>query len=378
MNTPVVGTVVTFVDGHVVDANTNEQHNGTVPYQVRRRLMDGGFAELSMTTTGRPRWNYRETYTPTTMNFATVSIMDSISKYPKPKSLMLSDLKWRYLVRSVLRGKNIMMTGPSGCGKTLAVQSVAQSMPNRSYFYFNLGATQDPRSTLIGNTHYSKDVGTFVAESLFTRAIQTENAIILMDELTRANPDAWNILITVLDENQRYLRIDEHPSTPTIKVAKGVTFIATANVGMEYTGTRVLDRAMLDRFSAIVEMEPLPQESEAELLAMKFPQLDSSTIAAIAEIASTTRLQVKSDDPKVTTSISSRLTVEMADLINDGFTLEQAAETCIYPFFSDAGGVDSERTFMRQLVQKFIFNGVDEQLDEQLYTDYSKNEQLPF
>jgi hypothetical protein len=65
-------------------------------------------------------------------------------------------------------------------------------------------------------------------------------------------------------------------------------------------------------------------------------------------------MQVKSEDPKVTTSISSRITVEMAGLINDGFTLAEAAEACIFPFFSSAGGNDSERTYMRQLVQKYL------------------------
>jgi MoxR-like ATPase len=161
-------------------------------------------------------------------------------------------------------------------------------------------------------------------------------------------------LITVLDTNQRYLRIDERPDTPTVKVANGVTFIATANVGSEYTSTRVLDRAMMDRFSAVVEMEPLNVEQETSLLYMSHPGLSKESVQAIAEIAAHTRLQVKSDDPRVTTSISSRVTVEMAGLLRDGFTLEEAAEVCIYPFFSDAGGMDSERTYMRQLVQKYI------------------------
>ena len=161
-------------------------------------------------------------------------------------------------------------------------------------------------------------------------------------------------LITVFDENQRYLRIDEKPDTPTIKVAKGVTFIATANIGSEYTATRVLDRAILDRFTAIVEMEALSKDDEYKLLAMTYPNLDQQNITAIAEIAAHTRQQVKSDDQKITTSISSRLTVEMAGLIHDGFSLMEAAEVCIYPFFSDAGGADSERTYMKQLVQKYL------------------------
>lgn len=45
----------------------------------------------------------------------------------KPERLVISPLKWRYLIRSILRGRNLMMTGPSGCGKTLAAQSAAEA-----------------------------------------------------------------------------------------------------------------------------------------------------------------------------------------------------------------------------------------------------------
>jgi hypothetical protein len=82
--------------------------------------------------------------------------------------------------------------------------------------------------------------------------------------------------------------------------------------------------------------------------------VNADQVRAIAEIADHTRQQVKSEDPKVTTSISSRITVEMAGLLNDGFTLAETAEACIYPFFSSAGGNDSERTYMKQLVQKYL------------------------
>ena len=180
------------------------------------------------------------------------------------------------------------------------------------------------------------------------------NAIVLLDELTRGHADAWNILMPVLDETQRYIRIDEMPDTPTIKVAKGVTFIATANIGAEYTATRVLDRAMLDRFASIVEMEPLEKADEIHLLTMTYPTVASVDLESIADIAAHTRLQMRSEDPKVTVAISSRMTIEMAGLLNDGFTLSEAAEACVYPFFSPAGGNDSERTYMRQLVQKYF------------------------
>jgi nitric oxide reductase NorQ protein len=270
----------------------------------------------------------------------------------KPKGLFMDELKWKYLLRSAVRGKNIMMTGPTGCGKTLAAQSLVKSL-NRPDFYFNLGATQDPRATLIGNTHFDKVKGTFFSESAFVKAIKTPNSIILLDELSRAHPEAWNILMTVLDQGQRYLRLDEAEGSPIVPVAEGVTFIATANIGNEYTSTRVLDRAIMDRFTTI-EMDVLNKEQELELLTMLYPGIDSYDLNAVAEIASHTRDQIRNEAGKLSTAISTRASVEMAGLIYDGFNLVEAAEISIFPFYSTDGGIDSERTYIKQLVQKYL------------------------
>ena len=273
----------------------------------------------------------------------------------KPKMLMMSELKWKYLIRSGVRGKNIMMTGPAGCGKTMAAKSLVNSL-DRPDYYFNLGATQDPRSTLIGNTHFDSKKGTYFSESLFVKAIQTPNAVILLDELSRAHPDAWNILMTVLDYGQRYLRLDESNGTDTIKVAEGVTFVATANIGNEYTSTRVMDKALMDRFT-IVEMDVLNEEDESSLLNMMFPSVDSVVLGNVAKIATLTRTESKSETARITSGISTRTTVELSGLLFDGFSLEEAAEVSIYPQYDNTGGVDSERTFVKQIVQKFCDDG---------------------
>jgi nitric oxide reductase NorQ protein len=273
----------------------------------------------------------------------------------KPKMLMMSELKWKYLIRSGVRGKNIMMTGPAGCGKTMAAKSLVNSL-DRPDYYFNLGATQDPRSTLIGNTHFDSKKGTYFSESHFVKAIQTPNAVILLDELSRAHPDAWNILMTVLDYGQRYLRLDESNGTDTIKVAEGVTFVATANIGNEYTSTRVMDKALMDRFT-IVEMDVLNEEEESSLLNMMFPSVDSVLLNNVAKIATLTRTESKSETARITSGISTRTTVELSGLLFDGFTLEEAAEVSIYPQYDSTGGVDSERTFVKQIVQKFCDDG---------------------
>ena len=278
----------------------------------------------------------------------------------KPKSLVMSELKWKYLIRSAVRGKNIMMTGPAGCGKTMAAKSVVNSL-DRPDFYFNLGATQDPRATLIGNVHYNNKTGTYFSESLFVKAIQTPNAVILLDELTRAHPDAWNILMTVLDYGQRYLRLDEQDGQGTVKVAEGVTFVATANIGNEYTATRQLDKALMDRFT-IVEMDVLNDTEEHGLLEYMFPHVDSKVLKDVATIAHMTRVEANNETARISSGISTRTSVEMAGLLYDGFGLEESANVCVYPQYDSTGGVDSERTFVKQIVQKFIDDGSGDEL----------------
>jgi MoxR-like ATPase len=292
----------------------------------------------------------------------------------KPQELVMTDLKWKYLIRSAVRAKNIMMTGPAGCGKTMAAKSLVKAL-DRPDFYFNLGATQDPRATLIGNTQFDSKNGTYFSESSFIKAIKTPNAVILLDELSRAHPDAWNILMTVLDGGQRYIRLDEAEGSPIVNVADGVTFIATANIGNEYTSTRVIDRAILDRFVTI-EMDVLNDEQEFGLLKFMFPEVNEEDLKAVAEIAHHTRSQSMSDSGKVTAMVSTRASVEMAGLIYDGFDLFEAAEISIFPFFSNDGGVDSERTYVKQLVQKYVKDEGEALFNEQ-ETETNSEDEIP-
>ena len=66
----------------------------------------------------------------------------------------------------------------------------------------------------------------------------------------------------------------------------------------------------------------------------------------------------------------------MAVLMFDGFQLDEAAQVSVYPQFSNDGGVDSERTFVKQLVQKYINDGTtddlfnEDELDDEYDSDY--------
>ena len=291
----------------------------------------------------------------------------------RPETLFMEDLNWKFICRNVYRGRNMLLTGPTGTGKSQTAIAVAKAL-GRELFYVNLGATQDPRGTLIGNTHFSKEAGTYFNESAFVKAIKTPNTVILLDEVSRAHPEAWNILMTVLDPGQRYIRLDEAVGSPTIKVAEGVSFVGTANLGAEYTAVRVMDRALLDRFT-IAEIPYLTQEQETSLIEKVYPGIDNSHASNLAEIAALTRQELATEAPQISTMISTRSVIEMAGLMVDGFSLAEVAQVGIYPMYSEEGGLQSERTFVRQIVQKFINDGTD----DNLFNESTENEEnTPF
>lgn len=284
----------------------------------------------------------------------------------KPSNLIISDLKWKFLVRTILRGKNVMIVGPSGCAKTMASRCVAEYL-KRPFHKFNIGSTQDARATLIGNTTYKKELGTVFHKSAFVKAITTPNSVVLLDELTRGTHDAWNILMTVTDPTQRCLRLDEDEDSSLVEVAPGVSFIATANIGNEYTATKVLDKATSRRFPIKLEMTPLSSTELTHLFNILFKSRtkeEENLMTQLSNIYDDIIAQCKLEDAKITSIIPPANMVEMAELVMDGFVLEEIAEATIYTEYLDEGGADSERAFVKSILQKYFPKNVKSPIND--------------
>ena len=253
------------------------------------------------------------------------------------------------MLRNIFRGKNILITGPSGCGKS-SLGKILADITAKDFYSFNFGDTMNPSAKLLGDTKYNKEDGTWFKPSRFVNAIQG-NSFIMLDEVTRDRTgDLANILMPVLD-GQKYLALDESEDADSVQVSPEAFFFATANIGREYLGaSHDLDRAWKDRFTGgIYELDYLPAEKEKQLIMLRSPQLDDYNAEKIVDFAKRVRDLHKSDE--LTTAVSTRMCLAVAELVVDGMPLVDALKHTCLPFYPIQGGDDTERVRIIQVIQ---------------------------
>lgn len=271
-------------------------------------------------------------------------------RVPRPEgaNFHIEQHTWDALIYAMTHGKNVLLKGPSGSGKSEVCYLAAQAL-GLHIEAFNMGAMSEPRTSLIGTTHFAKDRGTWFGESRFVRTVKKPEGVILLDELTRCTPSAYNILIPLLD-NQRYLALDESEDSPIIKRGEKIAFCATANIGVEYSGTEVMDEAIKNRFSIIIDMTFPSPDAETKILTAK-TGIDQSTAEQLVKFATTQRDLIKTG--KFNVGISTRMLLASAEYIKSGVPLCKALNFTVLNHFSDEGGADSERVALDLIVQKF-------------------------
>ena len=280
-----------------------------------------------------------------------LSMFEILSRAPKPEGFIVTDAIWTLLLRNILRGKHTVLVGPTGSGKTELVAHAAETI-EYAFHSYNLGNATDPRSKLIGSMNLVMDEGgkcniTNFVEARFVNDVQTDKTVILLDEINRSNPEVNNMLLTLLD-GQGYLELDEHPELPVIHKSKSCVLIGTANIGDEYVGTNILDRAFKDRVF-MIEIDYLSKDEEKALL-IERTNIDEESANMIAEFAETCRAMWKRDE--LGTPISTRMTLETGYLMADGFDFNKSVEATILPHFDNDGTASSDATKIKQAMQK--------------------------
>lgn len=269
-------------------------------------------------------------------------------KIPQPKTdgFWVNDRDWYLLMRNIEQKVNTMIIGPTGSGKTQLVYLACQKLgiPLRVY---DMGSMMDPISGLLGVHRLEKGESIF-DYAKFTQDIQ-EPCVILLDELSRAAVTSNNILFPCLDDRRELpVEIAGGKDIRNIKVHPDVCFIATANIGAEYTGTMSMDRALVNRFFPL-ELDYIPELKEVEVLANR-TGISMGDAQSICKITNNIRSLYRKQE--ISVSLSTRETLMVSKLVVDGWTLGEAMEIIYLPLFEGTSS-DGERGTVRKTILSY-------------------------
>lgn len=241
----------------------------------------------------------------------------------------IDDKKWKYLVRNIIRKKPTLLIGPTGTGKTELILMACKQLGINCEVH-DMGSMQDPLTDLIG-CHRIKDGSSTFDYAKFVDDVQ-KPGVILLDELSRAPLMTNNILFPCLDSRRELpLAIADSEGPRSVKVHPDCVFIATANIGSEYSGTQEIDAALLNRFLPL-KLDYISANYEVELLMARSNILryDAEAIVKFAN-----KMRQKFKEGVINLPVSTRENIAMAELVADGFDLIDAVNFVVCNKFND-------------------------------------------
>lgn len=284
-------------------------------------------------------------------------LSDKKNRIPKDKDgFHVEEKIWKQIVWALNRRCNTLLVGPTGSGKTELIKLLCERT-GTACTVIQMGSITDPTEQLVGKMDIDSLTGGTVFDwADFAQAIQKPGVIIL-DEVNRIPKNGENVLFSCLDRSRELSASGAKSSDKrTIKVHPDCCFMATANIGDQYTGTKTIDAAIMTRFNVKVETEYLPQKTEEKIL-MSREGINADDAKNIAFVANKIRTMANKRD--IQTSISMRETLTCANMVKDGFSVKEAMELVFLPMYDKGEDPDdprSERAQVKQVISQRFSN----------------------
>ncbi|CAG0957869.1 partial Denitrification regulatory protein NirQ, partial [Planctomycetaceae bacterium] len=199
------------------------------------------------------------------------------------------------------RGKTVLLAGPTGTGKTLAVEEMAQQMPEARLVRIE-GKEGLLDVDFLGNIVPREDQRVWqdgpLAEAI--QSAQCDPVILFIDEATRFPREQINLLIGFLNRKSGDLcrqeefaiegdgpfyvaRVPQDNSKVFACPCEHLLIVAAANFGKDYA-VYPLDPALRRRFTMVVEFDYPGKDAEIDLL-VRSASLDRAFAEALVAVA---------------------------------------------------------------------------------------------
>ena len=254
------------------------------------------------------------------------------------------------VARNLVKKVHTLLWGPSGTGKTEVVYALAAGMDYEVCAY-DMGSMHDPMSQMLGTHRIGAegksvfDYARFVSDVSEGPRDGFKGRVILLDELSRAPLTTLNILFPCLDARRTLpVEMAGGDDARSVRVDKNVVFVATANIGAEFTGTEELDKALKTRF-LFHQLDYMPAGEEESVLVKRcgISDVDAKNIVRVAGV-----IRDNHRKGELGEDVSTRETLRAASLVSDGWSVKEALELVFLPIFE---GTDStgERSIVRKI-----------------------------
>lgn len=175
----------------------------------------------------------------------------------------------------------VLLIGDTGTGKTSFVRHLA-SLTGNAFRRLNLNGSTTVEEL---NGHYTADdkaVGLRWIDGILPEAMKNGYWLCL-DELNAALPEILFVLQSVLDDD-KFLVLPEHENE-VIKPHPNFRIFATMNPSLEYAGTKDLNKALLSRFTIVLQTEYADPAREIEIIKTHAPHIDDKQATLMVRVA---------------------------------------------------------------------------------------------
>lgn len=232
------------------------------------------------------------------------------------EEIVVTDHHAEALALSVLYDLPTLLIGETGTGKTSIVRLLAFKR-QQGYTRINMHGYNTP-DELIGSKSV-KDGATYYENGILTNAM-LKGHIVVLDEINATPPDCTFIIHGLLDDDKRVAL----PNGDVIRPHKDFRFYATMNP--DYEGTRTLNRAFMDRFAIVLNVDILAPDQEKKLISDR-TGIKATIAEKMVNLAWMGRKAYR--ESKTMMMISTRTLLQWAYLMQQGIKSSQAFEISV-------------------------------------------------